>query len=143
MRQSGESPVPAERRSAFAALPYYPIDEGYRVPASLRQEPGDQIIQLSTSTGIPRRMRRVGTLAFTLKGQSLALTRLRGSYMSRWLYFRQAMMNWNRFLTACVIAGALLMKYGVPVTTILFGLAGAALVNWQMRPRHGIARSQP
>jgi uncharacterized protein (DUF1684 family) len=73
MRGSPESPIPAEKRAAFPPLSYYPIDESYRVPAALRPEPGGEIIQLSTSTGQPRRMRRVGVLAFTLKGQALTL----------------------------------------------------------------------
>ena len=74
MRHSADSPVPMERRATFNPLPYYPIDEAYRVPASLHVAQSDEIIQLSTSTGKPRRMRRIGTLAFTLKGQSLTLT---------------------------------------------------------------------
>ena len=55
--------------------------------------------------------------------------------MSTLLPFRQAMMNWNRFITACIMAGALLLKFGVPLPTVLLGLGAAALVNWQMRPR--------
>ena len=55
--------------------------------------------------------------------------------MSTFLYFRHAMMNWNRFVTACILAGALLMKAGVPLVTVLLGLGAAALVNWQLRPR--------
>jgi hypothetical protein len=55
--------------------------------------------------------------------------------MSTLLVFRQAMMNWNRFVTACILAAALLLKFGVPVPAILVGLGAAALVNWQMRPR--------
>lgn len=74
MRHSGESPVPAEKRAGFPALPYYPIDEQYRVPAALKVARGDEIIELGTSTGVPRRMRRSGTLAFTLKGEPLTLT---------------------------------------------------------------------
>jgi uncharacterized protein (DUF1684 family) len=74
MRGASESPIPAAQRSSFPPLPYYPIDEQYRVPAALRVERGDQIIEMSTSTGKPRRMRRIGTLAFTLKGQALTLT---------------------------------------------------------------------
>jgi len=74
MRTSPDSPVPQGKRSGFHPLPYYPIDEQYRVPAALRVEAGDQIIELSTSSGQPRRMRRIGTLAFTLKGERLALT---------------------------------------------------------------------
>lgn len=72
--RSADSPAPIERRATFPPLPYYPIDEAYRVPASLHVAQSDEIIQLSTSTGKPRRMRRIGTLAFTLKGQSLTLT---------------------------------------------------------------------
>lgn len=55
--------------------------------------------------------------------------------MSTLLVFRHAMMNWNRFVTACILAAALLLKFGVPVPAILLGLGAAALVNWQIRPR--------
>jgi uncharacterized protein len=74
MRKSDESPVPRDKRATFAALPYFAIDEQYRVPAALKVSPTEQVIELSTSTGVPRRMRRIGTLAFTLKSQPLALT---------------------------------------------------------------------
>jgi uncharacterized protein len=74
MSGSSESPVPAEKRASFPPLPYYPIDEQYRVPAALKVVSSDQVIELSTSTGKMRRMRRVGTLDFILKGQSLQLT---------------------------------------------------------------------
>jgi len=74
MRGASESPIPAAQRAAFQPLPYYPIDEQYRVPAALRVARGDEVIEMSTSTGKPRRMRRIGTLAFTLKGQPLTLT---------------------------------------------------------------------
>ena len=55
--------------------------------------------------------------------------------MSTQLVFRHAMMNWNRFVTACIMAGALLLKFGVPLPAVLLGLGAAALVNWRMRPR--------
>ena len=55
--------------------------------------------------------------------------------MSTQLVFRHAMMNWNRFVTASIMAGALLLKFGVPLTTVLLGLGAAALVNWYLRPR--------
>jgi len=55
--------------------------------------------------------------------------------MSTLLMFRQAMMNWNRFVTACILAAALLLKFGVPMPAVLLGLGAAALVNLQMRPR--------
>ncbi len=55
--------------------------------------------------------------------------------MSTWLFFRHAMTNWNRFITACFLAGALLLKAGVPLSAVLVGLTAAALVNRQIRPR--------
>ena len=49
--------------------------------------------------------------------------------------FRQSMMNWNRFVTACILVAALLVKVGVPFLEIAVGLGAAALLNWQIRPR--------
>jgi uncharacterized protein len=72
--RSSDSPVPAAQRAVFPALPYYSIDEQYRVPAGLKVGRGDTVIEMSTSTGKPRRMRRIGSLAFTLKGQPQTLT---------------------------------------------------------------------
>jgi uncharacterized protein len=72
--RSSDSPVPAAQRAAFPPLPYYPIDEQYRVPSALKVVRGDDVIEMSTSTGKPRRMRRIGSLAFTLKGQPQTLT---------------------------------------------------------------------
>lgn len=73
MRESRESPVPAERRAAFPPLPYFPVDPEYRVPASLELAPPNAAVEMPTSTGQRRQMRHVGTLAFTLKGQALSL----------------------------------------------------------------------
>ena len=72
--RSSESPVVAAQRPSFQPLPYYPIDEQYNVPAALKVLRGDDVIEMSTSSGKPRRMRRIGTLGFTLKGQPLTLT---------------------------------------------------------------------
>jgi uncharacterized protein (DUF1684 family) len=73
MRQSPESPVPADQRASFAPLPYFPIDPASRVPASLELAPAGEAVEMPTSTGQRRKMRRIGTLAFTLKGQPLTL----------------------------------------------------------------------
>jgi uncharacterized protein (DUF1684 family) len=72
--RSSDSPLPPGQRAGFAPLPYYPIDEHYRVPAGLKVARGDDVIEMSTSTGKPRRMRRIGSLAFTLKEQPQTLT---------------------------------------------------------------------
>jgi outer membrane protein TolC/uncharacterized protein (DUF1684 family) len=73
MRESSESPVPAGTRATFPPLSYFPIDQAYRVPAALRPATSNAPIEMLTSTGQHRQMRRVGTLAFTLQGQALTL----------------------------------------------------------------------
>lgn len=72
--RSDQSPLPAERRSTFPALEYFAIDETFRVPAALKLARGDDVMEMSTSTGTRRAMRRIGTLAFTLQGTPLTLT---------------------------------------------------------------------
>jgi uncharacterized protein len=76
--ESPESPVPAGERGKFLPLAYFPIDEAYHVPARL--VPAGQVtelgdgIEMPTSTGQRRQMRRAGQLRFSIKGQTLALT---------------------------------------------------------------------
>jgi uncharacterized protein len=72
--RSADSPVPPDTRQGFPPLLYFPISESYRVPAELQVIPAEDVIEMSTSTGLRRRMRRTGTLRFTLQGQPLTLT---------------------------------------------------------------------
>lgn len=72
--RSAESPVPEASRADFPPLVYYPIDPSYSVPASLAVSPGTDILELPTSTGLRRKMRKIGALQFTLKDQPLTLT---------------------------------------------------------------------
>jgi uncharacterized protein (DUF1684 family) len=74
MRESAQSPVIASERAAFPDLPYFPINREYRVPASLTVARAEDILEMQTSTGQRRKMQRIGTLEFTLKGQALKLT---------------------------------------------------------------------
>jgi uncharacterized protein (DUF1684 family) len=74
MRRSPESPVPEGKRATFPPLSYFPADPAYRVPAELKPAQGGASLEMPTSTGQRRQMRRVGTLAFTLKGQPMTLT---------------------------------------------------------------------
>jgi uncharacterized protein len=71
---SPDSPVPRAERGRFLPLAYFPVDEGYHVPAKLVPAPGGDGIEMPTSTGQRRSMRRAGQLRFTVKGQTLALT---------------------------------------------------------------------
>jgi uncharacterized protein (DUF1684 family) len=73
MRESPQSPVPEERRASFPPLIYFPADPAYRVPASLQADEGGPVVEMPTSTGQRRKMRRVGILTFSLKGQPLSL----------------------------------------------------------------------
>ena len=76
LRESAESPVPAAARASWPPLPYYPVDESYRVPAALKPPaPGAaEVIEMPTSTGQQRQMRRAGTLEFALRGEPLRLS---------------------------------------------------------------------
>jgi hypothetical protein len=75
-RSSNDSPIPADKRAAFTALAYFPIDPAYRVPAFLTEDRTGSpvIIELETSKGKRDRLRRVGTLGFTLQGETQRLT---------------------------------------------------------------------
>ena len=73
MRESSESPVPPEKRASFPALSYFPTDPAYRVPAMLHPDTTGAPMEMLTSTGQHRQMRRVGTLGFSVNGQPLSL----------------------------------------------------------------------
>jgi uncharacterized protein (DUF1684 family) len=58
-------------------LPYYAVDPDYRVPAYLELAPLPRVVaEIPTSTGTRRKMERLGTLQFTLKGQPMKLAAL-------------------------------------------------------------------
>jgi uncharacterized protein len=71
---SGDSPILPATRGQFLPLGYFPIDEGYRVPAMLSPSEGEPAIEMPTSTGKRRAMRRAGRLQFSVRGQPLTLT---------------------------------------------------------------------
>ena len=73
MRESSQSPVPPDRRASFPPLSYFPTDPSYRVPAMLHPDTSGTPMEMLTSTGQHRQMRRVGRLVFTLHGQELSL----------------------------------------------------------------------
>jgi uncharacterized protein (DUF1684 family) len=75
-RSSRDSPIPDAARAAFPGLLYFPIDAQYRVPALLTETRANPpvLIQLQMSSAATERMRKVGTLGFTLDGAPLTLT---------------------------------------------------------------------
>jgi len=73
-KNDSDSPVPADKKAALLPLAYFPIDEGYAVPATLEPAAERTRIQVPTSTGKIRDIERVGTLKFSVKGRTLKLT---------------------------------------------------------------------
>jgi hypothetical protein len=73
-REAPDSPIPTEKKATLLPLAYFPIDEGYAVPATLVPATDVERITVPTSVGKLRELERVGSLRFTLKGQTLRLT---------------------------------------------------------------------
>lgn len=75
-RTAADSPIPQSARATFPGLVYFPIDPQYRVPALLTATPANPpvLIQLQMSSNTTERMRKVGTLGFSLAGTPLSLT---------------------------------------------------------------------
>jgi uncharacterized protein (DUF1684 family) len=69
-----DEPVPKSRKATLLPLAYFPIDPDYNVPAALKTAENETIVEMTTSTGAPRRQRIVGMLEFVLKGEPLKLT---------------------------------------------------------------------
>jgi uncharacterized protein (DUF1684 family) len=69
-----DDPIPASRHAELLPLAYFPIDPEYDVPAQLKVIDDPTVIEMPTSTGAQRQMRRVGTLEFSVKGRALKLT---------------------------------------------------------------------
>jgi uncharacterized protein (DUF1684 family) len=74
LETAADSPVPPPRRTELLPLGYFPIDPSYSVPAVLTPFTGEPALEMPTSTGLRRQMRRAGTLRFSLKGHPLQLT---------------------------------------------------------------------
>ena len=71
--QRSNDVVPASRKAEFLPLAYFPIDPEYHVLAALKPAAEQSTLMMPTSTGQLRKMIRLGTLEFTLKGQPMTL----------------------------------------------------------------------
>jgi hypothetical protein len=63
-----QSPVPPERREAFAGLEYFPPAETYRVPATVTVHDDPEPVEMDTSDGRTVRYLHVVTFEFELDG---------------------------------------------------------------------------
>ena len=70
---AGDDPIPKGRHAEFLPLAYFPIDPAYTTPGVLKPIDDKTIVEMPTSTGANRKMRRVGSLEFTLKGKAMKL----------------------------------------------------------------------
>lgn len=73
-KSGSDSPVPESRRAELLPLAYFPIDPEYKTAAALAPTNDTTVLQVPTSTGGLRQMRRVGSLEFGLRAQTLKLT---------------------------------------------------------------------
>jgi uncharacterized protein len=71
--QRSDDVVPANKKKEFLPLAYFPIDPEYHVLAALKPATEQTTLMMPTSSGQLRRMIRLGTLEFTLKGQEMSL----------------------------------------------------------------------
>jgi hypothetical protein len=71
---AADSPIPADRRTEFLPLAYFPVDPSYVTAATLAPSAREPAMEMPTSTGQRRAMRRAGSLRFALKGRALELT---------------------------------------------------------------------
>jgi uncharacterized protein (DUF1684 family) len=71
--KSSTDPIPEARKAEFLPLAYFPVDPEYNVVAGLKPAAEEIVVMMPTSTGQMRKMRQVGTMEFTLKGQPMSL----------------------------------------------------------------------
>ena len=69
-----DSPITADTRGRFLPLAYFPIDDSYIAPAQIGASRGEPAVEMPTSTGQRRMMRRAGTLQFSVRGRPHNLT---------------------------------------------------------------------
>ena len=76
LRTDKDSPLTAESRSTFQGLPYYDIKPEFRLPSLLTEQRGEApvIIEMQTTGTSTDKMRRVGTLGFSIGAVQYTLT---------------------------------------------------------------------
>jgi len=76
LRTDKDSPIPAQARATFPGLPYYEIKPEFRLPSLLTERRGEApvIIEMQTTGTETDKMRRVGTLGFSIGADQYTLT---------------------------------------------------------------------
>ncbi len=71
--RAGKEVVLDAQKAEFLPLAYFPVDPAYNVLAGLKPATEDIVVEMPTSTGVRRKMRQVGRMEFTLKGEQMSL----------------------------------------------------------------------
>lgn len=71
--QKSNDVVPANKKTEFLPLAYFPVDPTYNVVAGLKRSTDPTTMMMPTSTGQSRRVRQLGTMEFMLKGEPMSL----------------------------------------------------------------------
>jgi uncharacterized protein len=72
--EASDDPIPKASHATFLPLAYFPIDPDYHVVAGLTPATEQVSLMMPTSSGQMRKMIRLGTLNFMLKGQPMNLS---------------------------------------------------------------------
>jgi uncharacterized protein (DUF1684 family) len=72
-RSHPNSPIPPDRRAAFAGLAYFEHDPALEILAPLEPDPSREEVVMETSTGAQRLFVRAGWVSFTVGGEPARL----------------------------------------------------------------------
>lgn len=67
------SPLPSDSIANFKGLDYYPVDERYRIPATLNRVSRPEVMRLSTSRGNTMDVEKYGAIRFNFGGADYEL----------------------------------------------------------------------
>src|SRR3990172_10716157 len=84
-----ESPIPAEERSSFSGLKYFPENSALSFLVSLTRTQEEEL-EFETSSGEKKRFKRIGKIGFSVEGQPAQLTLYQAASGSYFLPFRDA-----------------------------------------------------
>src|SRR3990172_8357842 len=84
-----ESPIPAEERSSFSGLKYFPENSALSFLVSLTRTPEEEL-EFETSSGEKKRFKRIGKIGFSVEGQPAQLTLYQAASGPYFLPFRDA-----------------------------------------------------
>lgn len=74
MANTRMSPLEAEQLTKFDSLSYFPVDTKYRFEGQFNANDGNQKVNLNTTSGKQKELKRVGSVTFTFEGEDYTLS---------------------------------------------------------------------